>query len=113
MQTEVTLRNESKKLYYALKFMRLESDDDFDAAKREIQNILRIPQSPAIVQYYGWFQVGRWAVVGMELCSGDIINFLASSNYRNASEAKKANYRWEIIESIAVGLSECHSQGLI
>lgn len=63
-QTEVTLRGGSGKLYYA--FLSLQTHDDFDAANPEIQNIIRIPRSAAVVQYYGWFQVGKWAIVGME-----------------------------------------------
>lgn len=100
-------------MFYALKFMSLQTPNDFDAANREIQNIIRIPRSAAVVQYYGWFQVGKWAIVGMELCSGDLSDFKASSTYRNTSELKKTKYRWQILKATADGLAECHSRGLI
>lgn len=93
--------------------MSLHTTDDFDAANREIQNIIRIPRSAAVVQYYGWFQVGKWAIVGMELCSGDLTDFKALSIYCNATDRKKTEYRWEILKSTADGLAECHSRGLI
>lgn len=112
-QTEATLRGGSGKLYYALKFMSLQTHGDFDAANREIQNIIRIPRSAAVVQYYGWFQVGKWAIVGMELCSGDLSDFKSSSMYRNATPLKKTIYNWEILKDTADGLAECHSRGLI
>jgi|SRR5579859_594143 serine/threonine protein kinase len=93
--------------------MELKSKNDFDSANREIQNIIRIPRSAGVVQYYGWFQVGKWAIVGMELCSGNLAGFKASSIYRNASELRKTKYRWQMLHQAADGLAECHSRGLI
>jgi serine/threonine protein kinase len=93
--------------------MSLQTHDDFDAANREIQNIIRIPRSAAVVQYYGWFQVGKWAIVGMELCSGDLSDFKGSSMYGDATAQKKTKYNWEILKETADGLAACHSRGLI
>lgn len=86
---------------------------DVAAANVEISNIVRLPKSEGVVRYYGWFQVGSWAIIGMELCTGSLWDLLNGQRYRNLSEKKQRILRWQILKQIAHGLAECHSRGLI
>jgi serine/threonine protein kinase len=79
----------------------------------EIGNIFRIPRHPNIVKYYGWFQFDSYAVVGMELCAGDLMSYLAQPPYSQYSPEQERYTRWYILQQIAEGLHQCHLSQMI
>jgi serine/threonine protein kinase len=91
---------------YALKFIHCELD-----AKREADNICRIPRDPRVVRYYGCFIFRNRIVIGMELCDGDLGDFVAK--YCNLSQDRKRFLRWDIVRKVAGGLHECHILGFM
>ena len=83
----------------------------------EIDLISKIPRHTSIVKYYGWFtfqyhgwlQLECYAVVGMELCVGNLGDYLNSLYQRNYSLHDMNYIRWYIVQGIAEGLHQCHS----
>lgn len=93
---------------YALKFIPL-----LGRPIAEIDNIYLMPHHPFIVKYYGWFRFESYAILGMELCNGTLMDYLSGSLYRNLTAQQQRYARWYIVEQIAEGLHQCHSLQLI
>lgn len=93
---------------YALKFMPL------NLAEKELHNIhYRIPRHPFIVRCYGYFPFDCYAVIGMEVCEGSLVQYLASSIFRNLTLYNQCYARWYILKQIAEALHQCHMVHLI
>lgn len=104
-----------EKVDYALKFIKLPNGRirDVEAAMREIDNArqLRDHGQINIVEYYGWFKFRNYAVIGMELCDGTLLDFIRSSIYHRMQVDEKRYYRWQILAQIAKGLTRFHDAG--
>jgi len=96
------------RIEYALKFIDSQRGVD---AKREADNICRIPRDDRVVQYYGCFEFKNYVVIGMELCDGTLNHFL--NRYRQLSDQYRRFLRWDIVRKVAGGLHECHVRGFM
>jgi serine/threonine protein kinase len=100
---------------YAIKFLNLKPGNMLDEkrAKREVDNLARIPKHPSILEHYGWFKFHCWIIIGMELCNGSMKDLLSGPRYCNLSLLEKQAMRWKIIGQVAESLHVCHRSGLI
>jgi serine/threonine protein kinase len=89
---------------YALKFM---------TNSEEAQKIHLIPRHEGLVKYYGAFPYKQWTGVGMELCWGNLKEYLRSPLYQNLSVDEQRIKRWEMLCAIAGGLEACHVRGIM
>lgn len=99
--------HEGKIIRYALKFI---SNEKWYDAKREADNICRIPKDERLVRYFGWFQFRNWIIIGMELCDGTLNHYLNHPSFTGQNPQYQRFARWDILRKIVGALHECHSQ---
>jgi len=75
--------------------------------------ISRLPKHPNLVRYLGYRKLKRHAIIGMELCSGTLDNYLRSSTYARRSVHGRSVARWHMIEQLALGLAITHRYRVI
>ena len=99
--------------------MKFISNDQGYDAMREAQNVCCIPKVEGLVKYYGHFQhrVPSTGVVftciGMELCDGNLNDYLKTSWYLGLTPDQQRIQRWEMLRAIAGGLEACHNKRIM
>jgi len=99
----------------AIKFIREEPGTRNRVGELRVLN--NIPASSNVIRYYGWHRLEspayRYICLFMELCPGNLSDFIASRYYITLSAEQKRVGNWDIVKQVAQGLQQCHENNLV